>query len=84
MQKPRPNFLSLLLREAPVLVPAGIVYAIVQGGDLTDWLIAIGGVALVGFLMAVLLYNREGIKQRPMQRRPAAKTPASRAARRRK
>ena len=71
-QKRRPSFWRQVLREAPVLVPAGIIFAVVQGGDATDWLIAVGAVALIGLAMGWLMYQRELVKQRPISTRSTA------------
>lgn len=67
------SYLRNVLREAPVLVPAGIIFAVVQGGSLEDWLIAAAGVLIVGLSLAWLMYQRELIKLKPVVRRPAAK-----------
>jgi hypothetical protein len=70
----RPDFWRLVLREAPVLVPAGVIFAVIQGGQLVDWLIAAAAVVVIGVGMGWLIYQREKIKQRPMPPRSAAKS----------
>lgn len=69
----KPNFLRQVLREAPVLVPAGIIFAVVQGGSLQDWLMATGGVLVVGLVLGWLIYQRELMKLKPTTRRPSAR-----------
>jgi hypothetical protein len=72
-QNRRPDFFRQVLRELPVLVPAGVIFAVVQGGDLVDWLIGAAAVAVVGLGMGWLLYQRERLKQKPVRRTNHAK-----------
>ena len=72
----RPSFPRQVLREAPVLVPAAVIFAVVQGGSVEDWLIAVAAVVTIGLGLGWLMYQRELIKLRPMVRPPAKGAPA--------
>jgi hypothetical protein len=69
----KPNFARQVLREVPVLLPAGIIFAIVQGGAREDWLIAAAAVVVIGLGLGWLVYQRELLKLRPVSRKPAPK-----------
>ncbi len=51
MQDRRPSFWRQVLREAPVLLPAGVIFAVVQGGSVQDWLVATAAAVVIGFAM---------------------------------
>lgn len=84
MQTSPPSFRRLLLRELPVLAPAAVIFAIVRGAALSDWLISIALVAGVGLFMAWLAYQRELIKRRPMPRKAARASPSKAPKKRRR
>jgi hypothetical protein len=62
-------------------VPTAIIFAVYQGGSLTDWLISIAAVLVLGLAFGWLMNERQKMAQKPMPER-APRQPAKKKRRR--